>query len=74
MDSVRSTLVEAAKSIPDVSNEPEPQARLVKFADISIDFEVLCWIEDPTLRGQVRDAVNTAIYKNLAQAKVFPRS
>ncbi len=70
VDLARETLVVAAESVANVSRDPAPRARLVKFGESSLDFEVLCWIEDPTLRGQVRDAVNTAIYKGLANAGI----
>ncbi len=72
LDVVRKTLVEAAQSVAEVSNYPAPRARLIKFGDSSVDFEVLCWVENPKLRRQVRDAVNSAIYKNLVRANGFP--
>jgi len=72
LDVVRKTLVEAAQSVAEVSNDPAPRARLIKFGDSSVDFEVLCWVENPKLRGQVRDAVNSAIYRNLVRANGFP--
>lgn len=70
LDRVRKTLVEAAASVTSVLADPAPQARLMKFGESSLDFEVLCWFEDPTLRGRIKDAVNTAIYRGLLDAGI----
>ncbi len=37
---------------------------------------MLCWVDEPVLRGQCIDGLNTAVYKNLGAAKInipFPQ-
>ena len=56
-----------AQAEPLVVEEPEPRVRFRRFGDSSLDFELLCWIPEPRLRGQVLDALNTKIYKLFAE-------
>lgn len=45
-----------------VCNQPEPRMRLRQLAESGLQFEMLCWIEDPALRGLVSHELNCAIY------------
>ena len=36
--------------------------------DSALIFRVLCWVEEPVMRGQCIDALNTRVYKRLADA------
>ncbi len=48
---VEEILVGVAKKNPLVSSSPEPRARVRAFADSSINFELLCWVNDPREKG-----------------------
>ena len=66
IDLVRSVLEEVAENAEKVCDEPEPRVRFREFGDSSLDFELLCWVEEPAMRGLVLDALNTEIYKRFA--------
>ncbi len=67
VDLVKRVLVEAAKSEELVCDTPEPWVQFRAFGDSSLNFEIRCWIDDPSSRGRALDAVNTAAYKKLAE-------
>lgn len=63
IDRVREVLLAVAAAEPGVCEDPEPRVRLRSFGAFSLDFELLCWVEHPELRGRVLDALNCAVYK-----------
>ncbi|MCW8919479.1 MAG: mechanosensitive ion channel family protein [Gammaproteobacteria bacterium] len=63
IDRVRAVLLEVVLAEAAVCDTPEPRVRLRRFGNSSVDFELLGWIEEPSLRGRVVDALLTAIYK-----------
>ena len=63
IDQVRDVLMSVAHDSDSVCSEPEPRVRFRAFGGSSLDFELLCWVEDPELRGRVLDALNSAVYK-----------
>jgi MscS family membrane protein len=63
LEKVDSILVDIARSNSMVSKEPEPRARLRLFGDSSIDFELLCWVDDPRNRGLATHQLINATYK-----------
>jgi len=63
IDQVRDTLLKVALEEPGVCNNPEPRVRFRRFGNSALDFELLCWVENPELRGRVVDALNSTIYK-----------
>jgi len=63
LEKVDNILVDIARSNSMVSKEPEPRARLRLFGDSSIDFELLCWVDDPRNRGLVTHQLINATYK-----------
>jgi len=63
LEKVDNILVEIARSNSMVSKDPDPRARLRTFGDSSIDFELLCWVEDPRNRGHATHQLMNAIYK-----------
>ena len=69
-DEVKQVLVKAARSTDHVLDDPEPRARLARVTDRVLTFNILCWIDDPMLRGQVHDAINSAAYSALLQAGI----
>jgi MscS family membrane protein len=71
IDRVRQILLDAAKTNPQVCEEPEPRVRLSALGESSLNCELLCWINDPGIRGGVRDALNTSIYKGLSKAGIL---
>ena len=76
VDRVRELLMEIALGADYVVNDPEPRIRFRKFGDSSLDFELLCWVTDPLLRGRVLDAINTTIYKRFNELSIeipFPQ-
>ncbi len=76
IDRVRSVLQEVAENNENVCRTPEPRVRFRSFGNSSLDFEILCWIEDPATRGLTLDSLNTSIYKALAKAGIeipFPQ-
>jgi small-conductance mechanosensitive channel len=63
IDRVRDVLMTVAQESDSVCPEPEPRVRFRAFGASSLDFELLCWVENPELRGRVLDALNSAVYK-----------
>ncbi len=62
IEKVREILMNIALSEALVTKTPEPRVRFRVFGASSLDFELLCWIEDPELRGRTIDKLNVAIY------------
>lgn len=62
IDLVRTVLMEVATAEAQVCEDPEPRVRFRRFGNSALDFELLCWVEDPELRGRVVDSLNCAIY------------
>jgi len=63
IDQVKAILLEVALSEIAVCRKPEPRVRFRNFGNSSLDIELLCWVENPEVRGRVLDALNTTIYK-----------
>ncbi|MDH3760333.1 MAG: mechanosensitive ion channel [Gammaproteobacteria bacterium] len=70
IDRVREILMGIALSDEAVCEEPEPRVRFRTFGPSSLDFELLCWIDQPILRGRVIDALNCQVYKRFIEAGV----
>lgn len=64
VDQVRDVLMNVAQSQQHVCSSPEARVRFRRFGDSTLDFELLCWIPQPVLRGQVTDLLLVAIYKD----------
>ncbi len=58
----RELLVNIAKSEAEVCKSPEPRVRFRLFGESSLDHELLCWVDDPELRGRVTDKLSVKIY------------
>lgn len=63
IDHVKELLMAIALNEKEVCDEPEPRVRFRNFGGSSLDIELLCWVENPEVRGRVLDILNTAIYK-----------
>jgi small-conductance mechanosensitive channel len=73
---VRRVLESVAMANQNVCTEPKPRVRFRSFGDSSLNFEILCWIENPMARGLTVDSLNTEIYDSLTAAKIeipFPK-
>lgn len=70
VDEVREILLAVAAAEESVCKDPEPRVRFRQFGASSLDFELLCWIDEPVLRGRVADLLNTAIYKQFQLHKI----
>jgi small-conductance mechanosensitive channel len=76
VDRVREILLDAAKSVEHVLDDPAPRVRFTEMGDSALIFRVLCWVDEPVHRGRCLDGLNTAIYKALNAANVtipFPQ-
>lgn len=67
IDQVRDILTQIAAEEEMVCNDPEPRVRFRTFGASGLDFELLCWIDDPELRGRVLDSLNSTVYKRFTQ-------
>lgn len=63
----REILVSIAKEEAEVCKSPEPRIRFRAFGESSLDHELLCWVDDPELRGRVTDHLNLAIYNRFLE-------
>ena len=70
IDQVREILLQVAANEPLVCSTPEPRVRFRIFGASSLDFELLCWVPKPELRGRTIDALNSATYKQFSRFKI----
>jgi MscS family membrane protein len=70
IDKVRDILMDIALNADDVCEDPEPRVRFRMFGASSLDFELLCWIDQPVLRGRVLDSLNCKVYKRFIEDKI----
>ena len=70
IDKVREILMDIATNDEAVCEDPEPRVRFRTFGASSLDFQLMCWIEQPVLRGRVIDALNCQVYKRFIEEKI----
>jgi small-conductance mechanosensitive channel len=70
IEKVREILMEIALAEALVTKMPEPRVRFRVFGASSLDFELLCWIQDPELRGRTLDKLNVAVYNKFNEEKI----
>ncbi|MBV1910862.1 MAG: mechanosensitive ion channel family protein [Kangiellaceae bacterium] len=73
---VRDALSEVAAQASNIEDEPAPRVRFRTFGDSGLNFELLCWVSEPVLRGRVSDSINEAVYNKFLQEKIeipFPQ-
>lgn len=70
IDKVREVLMDIALTNEAVCEEPEARVRFRTFGASSLDFELLCWIDQPVLRGRVIDDLNCRIYKRFIEENI----
>jgi len=76
VDRVVEVLEQAAAEHDGVCAEPSPRVRMRAFGAFSLDFELLCWIDEPAARGLVSHELFMDIYKRFEAAGIqipFPQ-
>lgn len=63
IEQVRKVLLEIAGQHEEVVADPEPRVRFRSFGDSALELQLLCWVDEPVLRGRVIDSLNTRIYQ-----------
>lgn len=73
IDQVEELLLNIARKHEGILETPEPRVRLRAFGDWSLNFELLCWIQEPVLRGRMRHYLLKEVYKTfMAQGIEIP--
>ncbi|HIP53805.1 MAG TPA: mechanosensitive ion channel, partial [Chromatiales bacterium] len=67
IDEVKSMLMKIADEDPGICKHPEPRVRFRAFGDSALNLELLCWVDDPELRGRALDGLYTTIYKSFIE-------
>ncbi len=73
---VRAALIAAAEKTAEVEKSPAPRVRFRTFGDSALNFELLCWVGEPVLRGKVSDLLNENVYNELNEKGIqipFPQ-
>ncbi|MDA8020716.1 MAG: mechanosensitive ion channel family protein [Thermoanaerobaculia bacterium] len=76
VDRVSGILENVALEHDHICPDPAPRVRLRGFGDSSLDFELLCWIDEPVLRGKLTHEMYMDIYKVLGKEEIeipFPQ-
>ena len=63
VDEVCAVLLNVGESHEATCSDPAPRVRMRGFGASSLDFELLCWIDKPELRGRITHEVLIAVYK-----------
>jgi MscS family membrane protein len=76
LDQVEKVLLAVAAANPEVAQEPAARVRMRAFGDSAINFELLCWVDDPSFKGlvihNILKAINQA-FKDNRIAIPFPQ-
>jgi len=70
IDKVREILMSIALANENICSDPEPRVRFRAFGASSLDFELLCWIDQPILRGRMIDDLNCQVYKRFIEEEI----
>ncbi|MBW2092185.1 MAG: mechanosensitive ion channel [Deltaproteobacteria bacterium] len=76
LDQVEKILLDIAVANKLVADEPAPRVRFRAFGDSALEFELLCWINDPRDRGLAVHELNRSVYNKFAEHGVtipFPQ-
>ncbi|WP_262180129.1 mechanosensitive ion channel family protein [Haloarcula laminariae] len=63
IDRLEDVLLEIAGAEGLVLDRPKPRVRFREFGGSALDFELLCWVNNPSQRARVTHELNSAIYK-----------
>ncbi len=69
-EKIREILVDAAKSHEEIVGIPAPLVLFTSFGSSSLDFELVCFVEDVERSGRIKSDLLYAIYRGLADAQV----
>ena len=67
VDQVVEVLTRLAVEHQHICEAPMPRVRLRGFGASSLDFELLCWIDEPVLRGRLSHELYMEVYKTFNQ-------
>lgn len=70
IEKVERLLNEIALANENILREPEPRVRFRAFGESSLNFELLCWVKEPSLSGLAVHEINTAIYHKFNKADI----
>ena len=70
VDHVEAVQLQVAADNPKVCEQPEPRVRFRTFGPSSIQYELLCWVEEPVLRGIVTHELLKATHKAFTAAGI----
>lgn len=70
VDQVCEVLQSVADAHDDVCRYPQARVRMRGFGASSLDFELLCWIAEPELRGRVAHQLYMKVYKAFDEAGI----
>jgi len=70
IDQVREVLLQIGTSNKKVSQEPKPIVRFINLGASSLDFDLLCWVDLPSMRDEIIDELYTAVYKKLNEVGI----
>ncbi len=76
IEKVEKILLDVALDNENILKTPEPRVRLREFAESSLNFELLCWAREPSLRGRTTHELNKAVYNKFNEAGItipFPQ-
>ena len=70
IDLVREILQQIGEAETSTCGDPEPRVRFRRFGPSALEFELLCWISQPVLRGRILDKLNCSVYKAFLEAGI----
>jgi len=70
IDQVREVLLSCSEDVDKLDSVNKPRVRFRRFGASGLDFDLLCWINQPRLLGQVTDELNCKVYKALNDANI----
>ncbi len=76
LDLVEEILLKAAHENPAVVDDPAPRVRMRAFGASSVDFQLLCWVEKPSVKGLEMHNLLKEIYRLFAENDItipFPQ-
>src|ERR1051325_6216454 len=70
VDVVTQALLDVAKGVDNVLQDPPPKVQFLGFGDWSNNFRLLVWTNRPRLHTQIRSDINYRIYKSFRDAGI----
>jgi small-conductance mechanosensitive channel len=67
---VTRSLLDAAKGVDNVLEDPQPRVQLINFGNYSLEFRLLVWTKQPRRHAQIRSDINYRIYKIFSERKI----